>query len=202
MMWWLLFISSLVIGYLLMLVQKNKILKILNNRMAFHFPKLEISPAGKNQFHEIFNLLKIATIDLKSREINQWSYWLDPPKEKLDWIKNGHQKGEFYFITMDDEILGMYRLSTEDLLYWGKQQQASYFIHSLIVHPKYKGLKIGAYILKEIEYLAQKNDIHLLRLDCDASNKNLCKYYLNQGFVKVNEKQMKLSLNNLYEKKI
>ena len=38
-----------------------------------------------------------------------------------------------------------------------------------------------------------------MRLDCDNSNKKLCKYYENIGFQKVGEKQLRLVTYNLYE---
>ena len=96
----------------------------------------------------------------------------------------------------------MYRLCKEDLLYWGKQQEPAYYIHSLVTHPKFKGLKIGSYIIKQIEKSALENNISLIRLDCNAANSGLCQYYLDQGFTKVGEKQMKLSLNSLFEKRL
>ena len=174
----------------------------LQNVMKFKHHQIIIKKAGSNDFNQILHLLKTAAQTLKDRGIDQWDYWLDPPKERLEWAREGFINGEFYFITFNNEIIGMYRLCTEDLLYWGKQQEPAYYIHSLVTHPKFKGLKIGSYIIKQIEKSALENNISLIRLDCNAANSGLCQYYLDQGFTKVGEKQMKLSLNSLFEKRL
>jgi GNAT superfamily N-acetyltransferase len=170
--------------------------------MKLNRQKINIRKAGGNEFLEILQLLKIATENLQYRGIDQWSYWLDPPKERLDWAGDGFHNEEFFFITLNSQIIGMYRLCKEDLLYWGKQNDAAYYIHSFVIHPKYKGFQLGRYTLQFITEEALKNKISILRLDCNASNKALCQYYLNQGFIKVGEKQMPLSLNSLFEKSL
>ncbi len=156
----------------------------------------------EDQFNQILHLLKTAAQNLKDRGIDQWDYWLDPPKERLEWAREGFLNDEFYFITLNNKIIGMYRLCKEDLLYWGKQNESAFYIHSFVIHPQYKGLQIGSYIIKQIEQLALENNIALLRLDCNTTNSGLCQYYINQGFIKVGEKQMKLSLNALFEKRL
>jgi GNAT superfamily N-acetyltransferase len=163
---------------------------------------IKIVKSQKDQFNQILHLLKTAAQTLKDRGIDQWDYWLDPPKERLEWAREGFLNDEFYFINFNNEIIGMYRLCEEDLLYWGKQQEPAYYIHSLVIHPKYKGFKIGSYIIKQIEKSALENNICFMRLDCNAANSGLCQYYLDQGFTKVGEKQMKLSLNSLFEKRL
>jgi len=61
---------------------------------------------------------------------------------------------------------------------------------------------LGKKVLNLVLNQAIEQSIPLLRLDCIASNQRLCSYYENQGFVKVGEKQMPHSLNNLYEKQL
>lgn len=170
--------------------------------MKVNWQEINIRNAGENEFVEILQLLKIAAENLQSRGIDQWAYWLDPPKERLEWARDGFRNGEFFFITHDSQIIGMYRLCTEDLLYWGEQDDDAYYIHSFVIHPQYKGLQLGRYTLQLITDQALKNNTFILRLDCNASNMALCRYYLNQGFIQVGERQMSLSLNNLYERRL
>ncbi|MGJ8684607.1 MAG: GNAT family N-acetyltransferase [Nonlabens sp.] len=162
----------------------------------------EITAALKDEFPQVLELLKIAASSLQHKGINQWSYWLHPPKEKLEWIQEGIDKNEFYFVKDNSTIIGMYRLMTEDLLYWGKQSSTAYYIHSLVIIPAYSGKQLGTQIIEIIKHQAALNSISFLRLDCDASNLGLCDYYVNQGFQKVGTVQMPLSLNNLYELKV
>jgi ribosomal protein S18 acetylase RimI-like enzyme len=146
------------------------------------------------------NLLKIAALDLKNREINQWSYWLDPPQERLQWLSQGFEKSEVYFIKAAKRTIAMYRLMEVDLKYWGKQPDPAVYIHSLIVHPDFKGNGIGAQIIEMIHEMAQSAGKKFLRLDCDASNLKLCNYYRQLGFTNVGFIQMELSKNALFER--
>lgn len=151
----------------------------------------------------VLELLKASAHELKSKGLNQWSYWLNPPKERVDWIKSGILNNEFYFVLNNDNmVMAMYRLLYEDELYWGKQNQKAGYVHSLVVKKDFKGKGLGKQIMQQIESDLIAQGISLFRLDCVANNKGLCNYYESLGFNKVGEKQMPLSLNNLYEKKL
>lgn len=154
------------------------------------------------QFKVVLELLKISAQRLKNNNIQQWDYWLNPPQEKIEWIKEGIANKEFFFFYQSEELIGMYRLLYEDILYWGHQENKAGYIHSLVVKPKFSGKGIGAQVMQHVEHQLLEQDIHLLRLDCVANNKGLCKYYEQHGFKKVGEVQMPLSFNNLYEKQL
>jgi ribosomal protein S18 acetylase RimI-like enzyme len=139
---------------------------------------------------------------LQNQGLKQWSFWQDPPADKIAWIWQGLTNQEFYLVKTENNLLGMYRLMNEDELYWGKQSQTAAYIHSLVVKKEFAGQKLGNQILQYIENQLLRQNIFLLRLDCVAENLALCAYYEKQGFVKVGEKQMPHSLNNLYEKKL
>lgn len=161
-----------------------------------------IEHAQSDALPEILNLLKIAAVHLKVKDIDQWDYWLDPPQERLEWVKSGLENGQFHFIKSNEQLIGMYRLMNEDSLYWGKQDQDAYYLHSLVVKPQYAGKAIGQQIIDQLKNQAKFNGKSLLRLDCHAGNKALCNYYEKQGFLKVGQVQMPYSLNNLYEFKV
>jgi ribosomal protein S18 acetylase RimI-like enzyme len=158
-----------------------------------------IQPASSNQIPMALDLLKSAAQNLQLRKINQWSYWLNPPQEKIDWVNAGFQNKEFYFIYVDTQLAGMFRLLENDELYWGKQEEEARYIHSLVIKKEFTGMHIGKKVIEQVIKEMKQNQIFILRLDCDSSNQGLCSYYEKQGFVKVGEKQMPLSLNNLYE---
>ena len=162
----------------------------------------ELKQASLNELDEALDMLKEAAKSLQSRKINQWEFWLNPPKEKINWVKEGFLNREFYFITQSAEVVGMLRLLDKDHLYWGEELEEAKYIHSLVIKEKYAGKKIGEKVIEIISENALKNSIHILRLDCNAANSKLCNYYEKQGFVKVREKRMPHSLNNLYEKRL
>lgn len=146
-------------------------------------------------------LLKTAAVRLADKGVDQWGHWLNPPPDKTEWLETGFLQGA-YFILDKEQIIGMYRITTEDLEYWGVQEAKAMYLHSLVVLPKYAGKGIGSNTVQHVQKLAIKGVMEFLRLDCHAGNKALCAYYENQGFQKVGQKQMPHSLNNLYEKKL
>jgi len=93
----------------------------------------------------------------------------------------------------------MYRLSQEDLDYWGPNNDGALYIHSLVTHPDFVGKGIGHQMIADVIRDMKTRNQTLLRLDCHAGNKKLCTYYEQLGFEKVGEKLMPHSLNNLYE---
>lgn len=155
--------------------------------------------AGISETAIALSLLKSAATTLQQKGIDQWSIWLDPPAEKISWVEAGFDKGEFYFILIEDRIMGMYRLLTEDELYWGPQDVKAWYVHSLVVLPEFSGQQIGKQVLAQLIKEATARGVPLFRLDCNAANKALCTYYENLGFKQVGVKQMPHSLNNLYE---
>ncbi|MBI1837235.1 MAG: GNAT family N-acetyltransferase [Flavobacteriia bacterium] len=165
--------------------------------------KIQFQKASLFDIDLIFELLKHASQNLASKKINQWQFWQNPSKENKLWIEEGYSKDEFYIIQNETfEVIGMFRLSFTDELYWGKQNVEARYIHSLVIKKKFSGLNIGNKVIKMIEREVISDQINLLRLDCNAANNWLCNYYEKQDFIKVGEIQMPHSLNNLYEKKL
>ena len=152
--------------------------------------------------HEIeiaFQLLKHAANRLKLKGVNQWQYWLKPIPEKIKWIEDGFENNEFNFILDGESIIGMFRLLDKDELYWGVKDDCSNYLHSLVIIDDYVGLNIGRDILIQVIENSKKQGISFFRLDCNASNPKLCRFYENIGFKKVGEVDMPHSLNNLYQ---
>lgn len=150
-----------------------------------------------------FDILKAAAESLAKRNINQWQYWKNPPIEKVNWVKEGFLKQEFFFIENEQAgILGMVRILEEDILYWGQKEDNAKYIHSLVVLDKFAGHKIGHRVIESIKKDADHHHYDYLRLDCDSTNKRLCSYYEKQGFQLVKEINLELSTYNLYELKL
>ena len=159
--------------------------------------------AKKNEINKAFELLCSSAETLSKKNIDQWQYWKNPPIEKIQWVEVGFKNKEFFFIeTLAQKTIGMVRLSNEDLIYWGEMNDKSVYIHSLIIDKSFSGNKIGERVLAQIKEDSAKKRFHYLRLDCDATNLKLCKYYENQNFEKVGLKTLPLGKYNLYEKKI
>ena len=158
--------------------------------------------AQKLELEDALKFFKLASQSLTKKQVSQWNYWLDPPEEKISWVKEGFDKGEFFFVyDADGNKIAMFRLLDSDTLYWDEKgnDKSVRYVHSLVVPPAYSGFGIGKKVmLKIIENLISEGVLKF-RLDCDGSNLRLCKYYESYGFIKVGEKTTKYATNNLYE---
>jgi ribosomal protein S18 acetylase RimI-like enzyme len=155
------------------------------------------------EIDKAFELLKSAAKTLAKKGIQQWSYWENPPTEKIEWVKDGFLNNEFFFIeNNNEELMGMVRIMKEDIIYWGETNDSAIYVHSLIIHENYAGSKIGSKVLQNIEEDAIRNKVNFFRLDCDSTNLQLCKYYENLGFSKVGLKKLPLTTCNLYQKQL
>lgn len=151
----------------------------------------------------MLNLFKAAAEKINKLGIDHWQYWKNPPEEKINWIKEGIKKEEFYFIRMNNNnILGMLRIMNEDLTYWGKQDDKAKYIHSLVIKDKYSGLGIGNMAIQKVEVLAKNEKCKYLRLDADSQNLKLCTYYEKQGFKHVGLADVLPSPCILFEKEL
>ena len=163
--------------------------------------KFNLINAKLSDLEIALGLLKSAAETLARKNISQWDYWMNPPKEKIIWIKEGFKRKEFYLIESScGELIGMVRIMNKDIVYWGKMNDKAIYIHSLIIKEQFKGNKIGRNVIQLIKENSKNKEIDLIRLDCDNNNKKLCYYYENIGFQKVGEKQLALGKYNLYEK--
>ena len=161
--------------------------------------KISYRKAKVSELKVAFSFLKNAALTLKNKGLSQWDYWLDPPQHKIDWIKDGFHKNEFYFIQYESDVVGMFRLLEKDEVYWRGNTDLAQYIHSFVINENWKGLSIGEKVLKEVIENSRRNGYAFFRLDCNASNLNLCKYYERIGFQKVGEVNMFHSLNSLYQ---
>lgn len=158
--------------------------------------------ALNSELEEALRLFKMASLSLKEKQVSQWSYWAEPPIEKINWVKEGFDKGEFFFVydTTGNKV-AMFRLLEEDTLYWDKKgrEKNTRYIHSLVVNPSYSGRGIGKLVLHKIIGQLKHDKVEKIRLDCDGSNQRLCQYYESYGFVNVGKKTTNYAINNLYE---
>ena len=153
--------------------------------------------------NKVLSLFKKAAEVIAKKNINHWQYWKYPPLEKIKWVEEGISKDQFFFIKCpQNNIIGMVRVSDEDLLYWGRKTDKSKYIHSLVVIEEYQGKELGRVVLQKIEKEAKINSYQFLRLDSDSKNPKLCSYYEKQGFIKIGSKALPLSKYNLYQKEI
>ena len=64
--------------------------------------------ALKDELEDALHFFKLASQSLTKKQVSQWNYWVDPPEEKIKWVKEGFDKGEFFFVYEDYVKLLLY----------------------------------------------------------------------------------------------
>jgi len=165
--------------------------------------KFTIKKAEPNEINIAYDLLNSAAVWLRDKKVDYWQNWLDPPAEHIEWIKQGFDNGEFYFVyNSENVIMGMYRLQYSDEMFWGKQNDKAGYIHSFTTNRDFKGQGIGDLILNMIEEELAGQGFEYLRLDCSSDIEGLCAYYENYGFEPKEIIYLYGEKLRLYEKKI
>ncbi|MGB5321794.1 MAG: hypothetical protein WBN12_05960, partial [Lutimonas sp.] len=94
---------------------------------------IEFIRALGSELEDALVFFKLASQSLTKKNISQWSYWIDPPEEKINWVKEGFDNEEFYFVyDSEGNKIAMFRLLEKDTLYWDDKgvEKNTRYIHS------------------------------------------------------------------------
>ncbi|MCB5951499.1 GNAT family N-acetyltransferase [Enterococcus sp. BWT-B8] len=161
---------------------------------------MEMHRVLKEEADIAINIMKDTALWLQSKGSQQWSDVLEGT-DKHD-LKGAVQRGDVYFFTVNQKIVGMAAVWNTPTLWdqklWKVSRQAEkiFYIHRLIVHPDYRGLNYGTEMLKKIKVYFESIAVEL-RLDCISSNKKLIYFYRNNGFT--NKGSIKISETDEFE---
>lgn len=164
--------------------------------------EFDVLPAGPDALPTILQILKEGAETLRARGIDQWQGWHAPDAERLAWVQDGLDKGEFHFLEAEGQTIGMYRFLHEDELYWGPQTVKARYVHSLAVRAAWGGLGIGTRLMEHLFEQAREEGAEVFRLDCLATNPALRRYYEALGFVAVGETGLRGQRFTLFERKL
>ncbi len=91
------------------------------------------------------------------------------------------EKQEMFIACSRGAVIGCFRLSFEENVYWPHGETAVY-LFSLAVRRAYSRQGVGQFMLDWAAQHAADRGRSELRLDCFAANQKLRDYYLNAGF--------------------
>lgn len=137
----------------------------------------EIQKTTLNDWNEILNLFKQAQ---KLQDQNQYRVWVKIDEKSLqEEIQNGHQ----YKIVERNTICFLFSVLKKDPLIWKtKEQNDALYLHRMVTHPDYKGMRYFNHALNWLITFAKKHDRQFLRMDTWADNEQLIRYYQTYGF--------------------
>lgn len=140
----------------------------------------QVRPAGRAESETVVEMLRTAT---RARPDG------GPWGEKFPEVAPRIARGELYLALRDGEAVGTFQLTWRDPVIWGADGldgQAGY-VHRLAVLPSGSGRGLGAAMLDEAARLTKRHGRTLLRLDVEAGNAGLRRYYERLGFTHVRD---------------
>ena len=172
---------------------------IESDRLQTRAGSLIIRPAKVDELGDVMDILADAAAWLESKGVKQWP---SPPNEHWwrrteTFIKNR----EMYLVQKESQTVATFRLAWTDP-YWSDPQPVAGYIHTLAVKSHLRGLKIGADILDWWRAAIRDQNKAFARLDCQADNVRLRRYYEEQGFVFKRKAIDRDYVAALYEKRL
>ncbi len=136
-----------------------------------------IRPATPDDFEPLLEIREEVAIDLLQRGIPSnpnaltWQHLEDWTTARVLWVAE-----------LGGVVIGSIAVWFHDPTdYWPRADLASYF-RDLMVHPRHRQEGFGALLLGWAERYSAGRGRNRVRLDCDASNERLCRYYKEAGY--------------------
>ncbi len=112
-------------------------------------------------------------------------------------------RGELCVVRRDDGVVGAFVLQWKDELIWGERPDDAGYVHKLAVVQAAAGQGVGLEIQRWAEERVRAAGRLYLRLDCDADNVRLNRYYREAGFTLHGPRVLSMGARlSLYEKAV
>lgn len=134
-----------------------------------------------NDVEVFLKYLRIKNDDLfKSKGIKMWS----DDSLSVTGLNEVYNTYQMFLAIKNNDVIGCFILLEKDYSYWNNQENldSAYYIHKLVVLPKYNGNGYAKEIIASIKEYALKRNKKYLRLDCRLHNNALNNLYESVGF--------------------
>ncbi len=143
--------------------------------------ELSFTPAQENDLPILVDVLSDATQHKLRHGDMVWGNegWTE------EEVQDAMTESLMYLVKQDREVIGTVSLQWDDEINWGPQPPIAGYMHRLAVKDGHHGQNIGKRIVDWAGEQTLSNGRSYLRLDCEASNTDLCTYYENLGFTQL-----------------
>ena len=146
---------------------------------------MEIRNSDLNDLSKIFELYKIATNFMKSK--NQ-VYWPEFPKEL---ILNEIEENRQWKLLIDGQIACIWATTLNDELIWGnKNNTPSIYIHRIVTNSAFRGQNLVKKIISWANEFGKHQGLKYIRMDTVGLNKGLIGHYEKFGFQFLGTKEL------------
>ena len=139
-----------------------------------------IRPATPNDFEALLDIRQDVAVDLLERGIAS-----NPNGLTREHLAEWTSAGVLRVAVLDGKVVGSVAVWLHDPTdYWPAQDLATY-VRDLMVSPGYHRQGLGSYLLGWAERFSVGEGRNRVRLDCEAGNERLCRYYQEAGYTYV-----------------
>jgi ribosomal protein S18 acetylase RimI-like enzyme len=111
---------------------------------------------------------------------NGYKVWKAIDRDSI--LKDIEQKCQ-YKVQLGAGIVCIFSVLHADPLIWRDRDQGNaVYLHRIVAHPNFKGLRLFENILAWTRQYAKKKNIQFIRMDTLADNKKMIAYYQTYGF--------------------
>jgi GNAT superfamily N-acetyltransferase len=136
-----------------------------------------IRPATPDDFESLLAIREEVAIDLLERGIQS-----NPNALTWQHLEEWTSAGVLWVGELNGTVIGSIAVwSYDPTNYWSRGDLASY-LRDLMVHPRHRHKGFGAVLLGWAERFSVGRGRSRVRLDCDATNERLCRYYKEAGY--------------------
>jgi len=145
----------------------------------------QITNSTQNDLSKIFELYRIATDYMKSKDQVSW------PEFEKELIINEIDNLKQWKIVIDGEIACIWATALSDDMIWGANQEPSIYLHRIATNPKFRGQNLVGQIVSWADQFCVSNNLKYVRMDTVGLNQGLIKHYEKLGFAFLGTKELK-----------
>jgi GNAT superfamily N-acetyltransferase len=151
-----------------------------------------MSRAVEGDFGTIIDLIREASLWLRTKNTDQWSEPWPSEAARDERIMDDLKRGKTWIAKGDDGICAA-TITIEEMAnpkVWTEWEasESSVYVHRLIVGRRYASMKLGAALLNWVaDQAVRAYGARWTRIDVWTTNKALHRYYENQGFIRVED---------------
>lgn len=146
---------------------------------------MEIRKSNKSDLDQIFDLYRIATDYMKSKNQVSW------PEFDRKMVETEIEEGRQYKLSLDGNIACIWAIALSDEEIWGADNKdASVYLHRIATDPDYRGRGLVSKVIDWANDYALNHNLKYVRLDTVGPNEGLIRHYQRHGFDYLGTRQL------------
>ncbi|HEY7565321.1 MAG TPA: GNAT family N-acetyltransferase [Acidimicrobiia bacterium] len=136
-----------------------------------------VRQATPDDYEAILKIRDQVAVDLLQRGF-RWN----PNALTRDHLEEWNQAGVLWVGEVRGQVIACIAVWLHDPIGWWSRADLAGYVRDLMIDPSHRHQGVGAHLLRWAELYLQGLGRSRVRLDCDAGNDRLCRYYEAAGY--------------------